>query len=143
MATAMREAGLGPGQIPTATRVDIAAFMDRVDRAEGDEDFRMKAFRKTIAVLNAKQNRAEKVLLSFSDPTKEPIAAATTKAAAGEARGGASQSCSAHDTTNSDYRHRQRRQTQGSSGIAFVGFPHPLSEDAQRNDRFGKNAFHA
>jgi hypothetical protein len=66
-----------------AKLLDIAAFMDRVDRAEGDEDFRMKAFRKTLAVLNAKKNRAEKVLLSFSDISKQPIPAATTKAASG------------------------------------------------------------
>jgi hypothetical protein len=66
-----------------AKLLDLAAFMDRVDRADGDEDFRMQAFRKTIAVLNAKKNRAEKVLLSFSDPTKQPIPAATTKAASG------------------------------------------------------------
>jgi len=66
-----------------AKLLDIAAFMDRIDRAEGDEDFRMKAFRKTIAVLNSKKNRAEKVLLSFSDPSKQPIPAATTKAASG------------------------------------------------------------
>ena len=66
-----------------AKLLDIAAFMDRVDRAEGAEDFRMKAFRKTLAVLDAKKNRAEKVLLSFSDPTKQPIPVATTKAASG------------------------------------------------------------
>ena len=66
-----------------AKLLDIAAFMDRVERAEGEEDFRMKAFRKTLAVLGEKKNRAEKVLLSLSDPTKEPIAAATTKAASG------------------------------------------------------------
>lgn len=66
-----------------AKLLDLAAFMDRVERADGDEDFRMKAFRKTIAVLNSKKNRAEKVLLNFSDPTKQPIAVATTKAASG------------------------------------------------------------
>jgi len=66
-----------------AKLLDLAAFMDRVERAEGQEDFRMKAFRKTVAVLNAKKNRAEKVLLSFSDPTRPPIATATTKAASG------------------------------------------------------------
>jgi hypothetical protein len=66
-----------------AKLLDLAAFMDRVDRATGEEDFRMKAFRETIAVLNAKRNRAEKVLLSLSDPSKQPIAMATTKAASG------------------------------------------------------------
>jgi hypothetical protein len=66
-----------------AKLLDIAAFMDRVERAEGPEDFRMKAFRDTISVLKTKKNRAEKVLLSFSDPTKQPIPMATTKAANG------------------------------------------------------------
>jgi hypothetical protein len=66
-----------------AKLLDLAAFMDRVDRAEGEEDFRMKTFRQTLAVLDAKKNRAEKVLLSLSDPTKEPIPTATTKAASG------------------------------------------------------------
>lgn len=63
--------------------LDLAAFMDRVDRATGEEDFRMKAFRKALAALNARKGRAEKVLLSLSDPSKEPIPAATTKAASG------------------------------------------------------------
>ena len=72
-----------------AKLLDIAAFMDRVDRAEGQEDFRMKAFRKTIAVLNARKDRAEKVLLSLSDPSKEPIPFATTKAASGAYPGAA------------------------------------------------------
>jgi hypothetical protein len=63
--------------------LDLAAFMDRVDRGEGDEDFRMKAFRKALESLKAKKGRAEKVLLSLSDPTKAPIERATTKAASG------------------------------------------------------------
>jgi hypothetical protein len=64
--------------------LDLAAFMDRVERAQGDEDFRMKAFREALKGLTAgKANRAEKVLFAFSDPTTEPIAAATTKAACG------------------------------------------------------------
>lgn len=63
--------------------LDIAAFMDRVDRGEGDEDFRMKAFRKALESLNSKKARAEKVLLSLSDPTLAPIERATTKAASG------------------------------------------------------------
>jgi hypothetical protein len=63
--------------------LDIAAFMDRVDRATGDEDFRMKAFREALTALDARKARAEKVLLSLSDPTKTPIDRATTKAASG------------------------------------------------------------
>ena len=64
--------------------IDLAAFMDRVDRASGAEDFRMKAFRQALAELNSSQpDRAKNILLRLSDPTAEPIAAATTKAAAG------------------------------------------------------------
>jgi hypothetical protein len=63
--------------------LDIAAFMDRMERATGEEDFRMKAFRKALESLDAKKNRAEKVLLSLSDPSKAPIERATTKAASG------------------------------------------------------------
>ena len=64
--------------------IDLAAFMDRVERATGDEDFRMKAFREALQELeNGNSERAKRVLLSLSDQTKEPIAAATTKAACG------------------------------------------------------------
>ena len=63
--------------------IDLAAFLDRVERGTGDEDFRMTEFRKALRELDGKGNRAEKVLLALSDPTSEPIAAATTKAACG------------------------------------------------------------
>jgi hypothetical protein len=64
--------------------IDLAAFMDRVQRASGEEDFRMAAFRQALKQLASdKPNRAENVLLSLSDPTTEPIPAATTKAASG------------------------------------------------------------
>lgn len=68
--------------------IDVAAFLDRIERAGGGEDFRMKAFRKAVGVLTGKQKRrAEKVLLAFSDPTTKPIPAATTKAACGAWKG--------------------------------------------------------
>ncbi len=64
--------------------IDLAAFMDRVERADGEEDFRMKAFREALKELEkGNSNRAKRVLLSLSDPTEEPILAATTKAASG------------------------------------------------------------
>ena len=64
--------------------IDLAAFLDRVNRASGQDDFRMKAFRDALKHLNAEQGeRAKNVLLAFSDPTSEPIATATTKAACG------------------------------------------------------------
>ena len=64
--------------------IDLAAFMDRVERAEGDEDFRMKAFREALKELG-KNNRekAKQVLLAFSDPTTKPIPAAASKGAVG------------------------------------------------------------
>ena len=63
--------------------LDVAAFMDRVDRGSGDDGFRMRAFRQALSALTARKGRAEKVLLSLSDPTKAPIERATTKAASG------------------------------------------------------------
>ena len=67
-----------------ARLIDIAAFMDRVDRADGGDDFRYDAFRTALKALESeKQDRARKVLLAFSDPTEEPIPEATTKAACG------------------------------------------------------------
>jgi len=64
--------------------IDLTAFMDRVERAEGEEDFRMKGFRGALKELEKGGcERAAAVLISFSDPTTEPISAATTKAACG------------------------------------------------------------
>jgi hypothetical protein len=64
--------------------VELAAFLDRVERAGGRDDFRMKAFRTALPRLNGKKkNKARRVLLAFSDPTTKPIPAATTKAAGG------------------------------------------------------------
>jgi len=65
-----------------AKLIDIAAFLDRLDRAPGDADFRADAFAKALEQLRG-SGRAEQVLLTLSDPTREPIAAATTKAACG------------------------------------------------------------
>jgi hypothetical protein len=64
--------------------IDLAAFLDRVERASGEDDFRMKALRKALNDLSSggKEN-AKQVLLTLSDPTSEPISAATTKAACG------------------------------------------------------------
>jgi hypothetical protein len=73
-----------------AKLIDIAAFLDRFDRAEGDKsDFRMDAFRKALTELqHAEPGRAKRVLLSLSDPTTDPLPAATTKAASGAWPGG-------------------------------------------------------
>ncbi|MEW6303395.1 MAG: hypothetical protein AB1705_07995 [Verrucomicrobiota bacterium] len=64
--------------------IEIAAFLDRVQRASGDEDFRIAAFRQAMKELEGGQpERAKNVLLAFSDPTTEPIPSAATKAACG------------------------------------------------------------
>jgi hypothetical protein len=66
--------------------IDLAAFLDRVERAAGTDDFRMAAFHQALQELQlhgGPPDRARRVLLALSDPTEEPLAAATTKAAAG------------------------------------------------------------
>lgn len=63
--------------------IDVAAFIDRVERGTGAEDFRMVEFRNALGELNSAGHRAERVLLKLSDHTTEPIPAATTKAACG------------------------------------------------------------
>ena len=64
--------------------IDLAAFIDRVERANGEDDFRMKAFREALKDLSdGGKEKTKQVLLTFSDPTTEPISAATTKAACG------------------------------------------------------------
>lgn len=67
-----------------ARLIDIAAFLDRVERAGGNEDFRVTAFRRALGELSKPQpHKAREVLLAFSDPTEEPVAAAPGKGACG------------------------------------------------------------
>lgn len=67
-----------------AKLIDIAAFLDRLDRADGAADFRLDAFRQALTELGGAQpHRAQQVLLSLSDPTTEPIAKAPGKGAVG------------------------------------------------------------
>ena len=64
--------------------IEIAAFLDRLDRGTGEGDFRSEAFGKALKELDRNgPTRAENVLLALSDPTADPIPAATTKAACG------------------------------------------------------------
>jgi hypothetical protein len=64
--------------------IELAAFLDRVERADGKDDFRLKAFRTALDGLTSNKNqKAKNTLLAFSDPTKEPVAKATTKGAVG------------------------------------------------------------
>ena len=64
--------------------IDLAAFLDRVRRAEGETDFRYRALKQAFTELQRDDDQcARRVLLSFSDPTTEPIEKATTKGACG------------------------------------------------------------
>jgi len=64
--------------------IDLAAFLDRVARAAGEEDYRLKSFRASLKTLTGKkQNKAKRVLLTFSDPTTKPIAKAAGQGATG------------------------------------------------------------
>jgi hypothetical protein len=64
--------------------VEIAAFLDRVEHADGKDDFRLKAFQAALVELSGnKKEKAKNVLLAFSDLTTEPIAKATGKGAVG------------------------------------------------------------
>lgn len=64
--------------------IEVAAFLDRVERAKGQDDFRLVAFRQALGTLTkTKKDKARNVLLKLSDPTTKPIPAATTKAACG------------------------------------------------------------
>ena len=64
--------------------IELAAFLDRVDRAPGEDDFRIQALRDAMKELAKKKpQRAKNVLLSLSDPTTEPLAKATVKGATG------------------------------------------------------------
>jgi hypothetical protein len=64
--------------------IDLAAFLDRVDRGEGDADFRLDALKRALSELaKSEPTRAKDVLLSLSDPTEEPIAKSPGKGAIG------------------------------------------------------------
>ena len=64
--------------------IELAAFLDRAERATGKDDFRLQAFRAALTEISGgKKQKAKRVQLAFSDPTTEPIDKATTKAACG------------------------------------------------------------
>jgi hypothetical protein len=66
--------------------VELAAFLDRAERAGGKDDFRLQAFRTAVKELSGgKKQRAKRVLLAFSDRTTQPIAKAPGKGACGTA----------------------------------------------------------
>lgn len=64
--------------------IELAAFLDRVDCADGEADFRLDAFRQALHELEGTgPERARQVLLAFSDPSTAPIDKAQGKGATG------------------------------------------------------------
>ena len=67
-----------------ARLIDIAAFLDRLERAEGAEDFRAEAFRRALKELDGPgADRARRVLMALNDTTREPIEKSPGKGACG------------------------------------------------------------
>ncbi len=64
--------------------IELAAFLDRVDRSEGEADFRLSALQGALSALASDQaGRARSVLMALSDPTEQPLSAAPGKGACG------------------------------------------------------------
>ena len=67
--------------------LDIAAFLDRVDRAEdqdGGLDFRIAAFQRALAALiTPGESRVLAAQMIFSDPTTQPLEKLDQKSARG------------------------------------------------------------
>lgn len=68
--------------------LDIAAFLDRLDRSQDGEDpandFRVRALRQALEVLNdPAPDRLRRIHMIFSDPTTEPREKTDRKAAWG------------------------------------------------------------
>ena len=64
--------------------VELGAFLDRIERADGKADFRLEAIYAALEELTGDdKDKARKVLLAFSDPTTDIIPAADTKSACG------------------------------------------------------------
>lgn len=70
-----------------AKLIDLAAFLDRVERGGGesaDDDNRLRALRKGISMLSdGRPERARRILELLSDHTTEPIPEAQTQSALG------------------------------------------------------------
>ena len=67
--------------------LDVAAFLDRVDRAKAgtdEDDFRVRSLRASIALLlDGEGERTKRVLDLLSDPSDQPIPKAPMKGATG------------------------------------------------------------
>lgn len=73
------------GFIPVRAKLlEVAAFLDRVERHSVGDDFRCEALRDAARLLvDGQPERARRILERLSDPTSEPDAASSGKAALG------------------------------------------------------------
>jgi hypothetical protein len=73
------------GFIPVRAKlIELAAFFDRVERYGAEEDFRCVALHEAARLLvDGKAERARRILEKLSDPTTEPEAVSSGKAALG------------------------------------------------------------
>jgi hypothetical protein len=64
--------------------IDLAAFLDRVERHSGEADFRLAGLKKALPILLSDQpGRAKAVLEALSDHSMEPAEKATIQFAFG------------------------------------------------------------
>ena len=66
--------------------LEIAAFLDRVDRADASyagRDFRMRAFAEALAGLGRRDSRVDYIQQLLSDPREVPLDALDRKSALG------------------------------------------------------------
>jgi hypothetical protein len=64
--------------------LELAAFLDRLDRSRGESNSRTAALKAGIRELSSQSpDRAERILNVLSDPTSEPVTTAGTKLASG------------------------------------------------------------
>lgn len=64
--------------------LDIAAWIDRLQRADGQTDHRWLGFSDCLPILTDEQpEKTRRILERLSDPTTEPIAQASEKGATG------------------------------------------------------------
>jgi hypothetical protein len=73
--------------IENRTKVlEIAAFLDRLDRADAayaSKDFRMKALTEALGMLSRPGSRLDAIQLLLSDPTTTPLESLDRKSALG------------------------------------------------------------
>jgi hypothetical protein len=64
--------------------LDLAAFLDRIERHPGEDDFRFTALKTALPILlEDRPDRAKAILEALSDPTTEPIPQAAFQGAFG------------------------------------------------------------